>query len=194
MTGDFDDNYGHGFHGFQTRIEVVTAALGGGKNVRKAVAEDFKDALRRQQESHRRDPYDWPDWTAASEIDFDHTGWSSMRRLQNEPKEPLLASADWNGVKLEFRREIAHIAGGGFWFTVGLISQHKQHDHRKHEDVIKYGPFITDHGAEAAHGSRYSHEQKSTNATTPAGASASLRKLIEKHFKVTFVDVAKVAA
>jgi hypothetical protein len=193
MGDDLANNYGFGFQGFQTRIEMIAGALGGGKNVRKAVAEEFKEALRRQQSSGRA-PYDWPDWTEATEREFDNTGWATEKRLERQPTEPVIAVADWNGVKLEFRHDSVHLTNGEYWFTVGLISQHKQHDHRKNVEIIKYGPFITDHGAEAAHGSRYSHDQKSTNAMTPEGASNSLRKLIEKHFQVKFVDVEKVAA
>jgi hypothetical protein len=184
-----ESNHGYGFASFRSRIDMISDAFGNESNIRRAISEEFQAALKREQE-RRRTPgcYKTPDWTAATDTDFENAGWSVEHRLSRELEGKYYAAAMWNsGTKLEVWDDAVYLSSGGYRLTVGLISHSQGYDSRVRGNVDKWSPFITDTGLVCISGSHYSgHEQKSVTARSEAAAKESLRKLIERHFKVTF--------
>lgn len=189
-----DEKYGVGFEGFQRRIEGVTAALGGGVNLRIAVADDFKRALVSEQRRRRASTdYRYPDWTEATPRDFDYVGTWFMSSLRSAPQKPLIATADWNGAVLELYEDAVYLRGGEFRLCFGLISEQPGvYQSSTRSRIDKWSPFITDTAARALSGSEYGLSgNKSVSTKSLDSASKALRKLFEKHFKVTFVEVSE---
>lgn len=187
------DNYGFGFPGFQNRIEAITDALGGDRKVRLAVGEYFKGALMEYHRS-RRTTHDWQFdcWTKTSERDFDHVGRLCEGQLAYVDPRPVLASAMYGGAVLELRAETCSLQGDGYRLTVGLISDMTVYDYQARGDVKKWSPFLTDTGAYVIYASAYAQGNgggmKSVSTRSLEAGQKALRKLMERHFKVTFID------
>lgn len=182
-------NHGFGFSSFRSRINMVSEAFGNDNYIRRAIAEEFKEALVREQR-HRLPPnsYETPDWTAASDTQFENAGWAMEHRLSKDLQGAVTGRASWrSGTQLELRGDTAYLVGGGYALLVGLISTMSVYDTRAQGNIQKWMPFITDTGLICISGSRYAHgELKSTNARTEASAVVSLKGLMERHFKIKF--------
>lgn len=185
------DNYGYGFPGFQNRIDAITDALGDGRSVRLAVGEYFKRALTEYHRSRRPDgEWRYDCWTKSSERDFDHVGGLCVSQLAYVEKQPLLASAPYGNASLELRANRCTLQGDGFRLTVGLISDTSGYDYKTRGEVQKWSPFLTDDGANIIYSSQYAAhgDKKSVCTRSEAAGAKALRNLMERHFKVTFVD------
>lgn len=189
------DNYGYGFYGFKARLEAAAQAFGGAVNARKAVSEAFQTALRNQQMLRRpKGDYSHFDWTQATDQDFDYAAFMTLKRWKHQPEEPLLTSVEWNGLTLEAYEHSIYLRGDDLRVMVAMTARHDTFSWRQNGNVEQWNIFMTDEGCTFASGDRYaSGDQKSTNAKSPSAASASLRRMVEKHFKVTFPKLAKAA-
>lgn len=208
MTDGIDaGNYGYGFYGFKARLDALIAAFGGTPNVRICISETFQWSLRNEQQNAKaRNDYSRFSWTDAKDKDFDYAGWRIESMWRRKPEAPVLAVATWENMELQLRQGAvhAHVDGSwcgwsaseppGYWMQIARVMESESYSWREQANVPKWSPYLTDEGCYLAKGSKYSGEAKSTNAKSAEGAQASLRKLVEKFFKVQFVDVKAVAA
>lgn len=184
-------NFGTGFNGFRSRIEMISEALGNTINVRIAVSEAFEDSLKKeQQELRSANVYTPVNWSRATDRDFDYAGSYVESYMGQAPKDPIIAIAPWEKCVLELRADCARLHGGDFYLIVGLVSNTRSYSSRARANVESWSPFLTDTGSYAAYGSRYSGhgDMKSVTVKSEAAAGPALRRLMEKHFKVAFVD------
>lgn len=187
-------NYGYGFHGWQAHMRSIVEALGGGDNMFKAVSKEFQDALSREQTRYAA-KYRYPCWTEASEKDFDSCRTWLDHSMSSAPKGPVLAAAPFNGVVLELREDRVDLHGGDYYLMIGLVSHSPGvYDSRARGPVDKWSPFITDSAKLAASGSRYTSDASSVTVRSASAGTGSLRKLVEKHFKVSFTNLTEIAA
>jgi len=180
-----EDNYGTGFPGFKSRIDAVADALGGTKNVRNAVSDEFEKRLTQIMLANRgMKTYDRIRWTNASDREFHYAGISALDRLKRRDEVAFTHAASWNGANLVMRDNVVYLEGGDHALMIGLISNSSRYDTRAQANVPTHSPFITDTAKIVLYDSSWSADQSSTTAKTPEGARKSLIKLVEKHFKV----------
>lgn len=181
-----------GFVAFRSRIDAISAAFGGGKFVRAAISEEFKSVLKRRQQGRLVvGDYSTPDWTEALEEDFDASTLRAEAIFKSVPIDPVLATAPWQGCDIELRAMRADLVGGEYRAVLALISDMSVYDTRERGNVTKWSPFLTDTAICLITGSRYSGSgsPKSVSVRSESAASASLRKLVERHFQVSFTNL-----
>lgn len=185
-------NYGTGFPGFKSAIEEVTEALGG-SHTREAVAKLFSDSLTRAVQLRRGDKfpsYSAVTWTEATDLDFDKAREDTLWYLCRL-REPVDATADWKGGKLEHRGETVVLTGGGYSMVVAMLSSHDEYCYKARDQVTKWRVFLTDDGKKLSEKEmRWSSSPTSTNAKSEPAGQKSLRKIVETFFKVKLVEPA----
>lgn len=187
------NNYGTGFAGFKTCIEVVTEGMGGAPYTRRAVASVFKQFLVWEMDKKARVDFRAADWTETTDEAFDAACVKGMAYFERIDPAPVLATALWNGLQLQLRADSCSLHGTIYGMGIGLVgAPHSAYDSRKQARVEKWSPSITDTGCLVVHGSEYGGggENKSVSAQSAAAATKALRKLVERHYKVQFEDVA----
>lgn len=190
--------FGYGYDGFRKAIAVTARDLGGyNRKVREAVAEHFAKVLTNEIRT-RTKWYATYDWAMASDDDFDMAtlvGFTQLTRRYQPPiatapflpKDDILI--DFDGSHLELYEDAVSLVGSNMQMTVALITHHPGiYDTRKRARIDKWGPFITDSG-ESLLEDRYGGGPKSVQTLSPAAAHEALRKLVERHFKVSFTNV-----
>ena len=186
------DNYGTGFPRFQACIETVTEGMGGAPYTRRAVATIFKQYLGWEMDKKGRVDFRAADWTETTDEAFDAASVRGMQYFDRIDPAPVLATALWNGLQLQLRSDSCSIHGTVYGLTIGVTGDpRKTHDWRKNCDVEKWSPSLFDVGAILVHGSEYGgSDNKSVTVQSAAAATSALRKLVERHYKVKFEDVA----
>lgn len=192
------DTYGYGYEGFRCAIRVICRDLGGyDKGVREGVSKDFSRAL---STTIRNRAKNWSiyDWCNATDEDFDYAVLVQVEYATRAPKGDLIAVADyragengalaWGGSRLELYEDTVYLAGTSFRLPIAMISHHPGvYDTRTRSNIEKWGPFLTDLGEAAAPPQGTS--PRSVQTLSPAAAHTALRKLVERHYHVTFTNV-----
>ncbi|AFU88119.1 hypothetical protein CcrColossus_gp249 [Caulobacter phage CcrColossus] len=186
------NNYGTGFAGFQTCIDIVTEGMGGAPYTRRAVASVFKQFLTWEMDKKPRVDFRAPDWTETTDEAFDAACLKGMAYFERNDPAPVLATAIWNGLQLQLRADDCSLHGTIYGMGVGLVgAPTSTYDSRKRTSILKWSPGLIDTGCLVVHGSEYSRDgNKSVSVQSAEAATTALRKLVERHFKVTFEDVA----
>lgn len=185
-------NYGTGFAGFQTCIDVVTEGMGGAPYTRRAVASVFKQYLAWEMDKKPRVDYRAADWTETTDEAFDAACLKGMAYFERNDPEPVLATALWNGLQLQLRTDDCSLHGTVYGLGVAAVgTPMSTYDSRKRTSILKWSPGLLDTGCLVAHGSEYSNDgNRSVSVQSAPAATVAMRKLVERHFKVTFEDVA----
>ena len=204
--------HGEGFEGFRTAIDIITEDLWGGgpvpppepgtaahyetqkahRYLRAAVSKEFEDDVREHVRRRLpRDEYRVPEWTAYTDRDFNTTAWRVANRLASKPAGLVLATAPapHGGGVLELREDRCDLAGANYRLYIAGVIESSKYDSRARKNKPAWSPYVTDEAVTLINGSAYSSTPRNVNVQSQAAAYESMKRLVERHFKVAFTNV-----
>jgi hypothetical protein len=189
-----DTNFGTGFTGFKSAIEMVTEALGG-QHARPCVAHIFSESLTtviQNRKAERYPSYSGLIWTEATDLDFDCARRRALTILERL-RDPATAVAQWKGIELQVRDDIVVAAAGGYSIIIAMLGSHDEYCSRARGQITKWRVFMTDDGKRLVNARDSTllmgGKPAATTAKTAEGGAKSLRKIVETFFGVKFVEL-----
>ncbi len=195
-------NFGSGYTGFKTVIELISEGLGGDRT-REAVAFTAEEWLVRCVEKrHKGRNYTKPSWTLATDLDFDDAAQTLLRIYADRTEAEVRARAPFEGgaefVLVAGGKETAavYLRGGGYRELVVNTMHRREHNYRTRADEDKYDVYLTNDGARIQTGSSSTYSSgiganKNANVKSVAASFKSARNIMKNFFNVELIDEPK---